>query len=80
MLCFISQYLPKEELYAPPLNIRILDKRNFGRMPMVGTHIIKSLKDFHVDPVLSPEEKAALKGDLLGVWWCWCVTSDFPPL
>lgn len=59
----MPQYLPKEELYAPPLNIRILDKRNFGRMPMVGTHIIKSLKDFHVDPVLSPEEKAALKGD-----------------
>ena len=29
---------------------------------MVGTHIIKSLKDFHVDPVLSPEQKAALKG------------------
>ena len=56
------QYLPKEELYAPPLNIRILDKRNFGRMPMVGTHIIKSLKDFHVEPVLSPEERAALKG------------------
>ena len=57
-----AQYLPKEELYAPPLNIRILDKRNFGRMPMVGTHIIKSLKDFHVEPVLSPEERAALKG------------------
>ena len=56
------QYLPKEELYAPPLNIRILDKRAFGRLPMVGTHIIKSHKDFFVDPCLSPEEKAALRG------------------
>ncbi len=29
---------------------------------MVGTHIIKSLRDHHVDPILSPEERAALKG------------------
>lgn len=58
------QFLPKEELYAPPVNIRILDKRSFGRLPMVGTHIIKSLKDFHVEPVLSPAERAALKGKL----------------
>ena len=57
------QYLPKEELYAPPLNIRILDKRSFGRQPMVGTHIIKSLKDFHVEPVLSSKEKAAVQGE-----------------
>ena len=63
VICFLFvQYLPKEELYSPPLNIRILDKRNFGRLPMVGTHIIKSLKDFHVSSVLTPEEKAALKG------------------
>ena len=59
---FHTQYLPKEELYAPPLNIRILDKRSFGRMPLVGTHIIKSLKDFHVEPVLSAEQKAAVQG------------------
>ena len=57
-----TQYLPKEELYAPPLNIRILDKRSFGRMPLVGTHIIKSLKDFHVDPVLSAEQREAVQG------------------
>ena len=57
-----TQYLPKEELYAPPLNIRILDKRSFGRMPLVGTHIIKSLKDFHVEPVLSAEQRAAVQG------------------
>ena len=44
------QLLPKEEKYAPPFNIRILDKRSFGREPMVGVHIIKSLDDFHVDP------------------------------
>ncbi len=29
---------------------------------MVGTHVVKSLKVFHVDPVLSPEQRAAIKG------------------
>ena len=56
------QYLPKEELYCPPLNIRILDKRTFGRLPMVGTNIVKSLKDFIVEPIMSAEQKAALRG------------------
>ena len=59
---FLPQYLPKEEVYAPPLNIRILDKRTFGRLPMVGTHIVKSLKDFHRDPVPSDAHKAAVQG------------------
>ncbi|XP_064383023.1 myoferlin-like isoform X2 [Halichondria panicea] len=54
-------YLPKEELYAPPLNIRILDKRSFGRLPMVGTNIIKSLKPFYVHPTLSATEMAAFQ-------------------
>jgi len=57
------RYLPKAELYAPPLNICILAKRSFGRQPMVGTHIIKSLKDFHVEPVLPSEQKAAVQGE-----------------
>ncbi len=42
--------MPKEERYAPPLNIKILDKRAFGQLPMVGTHIIKTLEDFVIDP------------------------------
>ena len=48
------QFLPKEDLYAPPLNIRVLDKRAFGRQPMVGTHVIGSLKDYYIDP--TPEK------------------------
>lgn len=61
----VTQELPKEDLYAPPLNIRIFDKRNFGftqYMPLVGIHIIKSLKDFRVDPDLSVEQEAADQG------------------
>ncbi|KAL5471556.1 hypothetical protein EMCRGX_G029681 [Ephydatia muelleri] len=42
--------LPKEQLHAPPLNIRIVEKRAFGRASMVGTHIIKSVKAFFVEP------------------------------
>ena len=38
--------LPKEELYTPPLNIRVRDNRQFGRKPMVGIHVIKSLEEF----------------------------------
>ena len=62
ILLMITQCLPREELYAPPLSIRIFDKRNFGRLPLVGTHIIKSLKDFHVKPDLSAEQNAAIQG------------------
>ena len=64
-MCVWLQYLPKEELYAPPLNLRILDKRSFGRLPLVGLHIIKSLRTFHVKPVMTEDEKAALTGSHL---------------
>lgn len=51
LICaFVMKLLPKEERYAPPFNIRILDKRSFGRQPTVGVHVIKCLDDFHVDP------------------------------
>lgn len=50
----MMKFLPKEDLYAPPLNIRVCDKRAFGRQPMVGTHVIGSLKSYYVDP--TPEK------------------------
>ena len=43
---FSLQMLPKEELYTPPLNIRVRDNRQFGRKPMVGVHVLKSLEKF----------------------------------
>lgn len=48
---FFDVYLPIEELYMPPLNIRLLDHRTFGLKPLVGTHTIQSLKDYRRDPV-----------------------------
>jgi hypothetical protein len=41
--------LPKEELYTPPLTIKILDHRNFGRKPTVGLHSIHSLAKYRID-------------------------------
>ena len=40
--------LPKEEIYIPPLTIKIIDHRNFGRKPLVGLHTIKSLNSYKV--------------------------------
>lgn len=42
--------LPKEDLYAPPMNIKVKDHRSFGRKPIVGFHVIKSLESFRCDP------------------------------
>ena len=42
--------LPKEDLYAPPMNIKVKDHRSFGRKPIVGFHVIKSLEQFRCDP------------------------------
>jgi hypothetical protein len=42
--------LPKEDLYAPPMNIKIKDHRSFGRKPIVGFNVIKSLEYFRCDP------------------------------
>ena len=50
-VCYI-QMLPKEELYMPPVNIRVRDHRQFGRRPTVGLHVLKSLEKFRIDPVM----------------------------
>jgi len=44
--------LPKEDYYIPPMNIKVRDHRSFGRKPIVGFHLIKSLESFHCDPTV----------------------------
>ena len=44
--------LPKDDIYTPPMNIKVKDYRSFGRKPIVGFHIIKSLEPFRCDPTL----------------------------
>ncbi|EDO36866.1 predicted protein, partial [Nematostella vectensis] len=49
-LFFFDVYLPKEELYTPPMNIKVRDNRSFGRRPIVGVHCINSLQPFRCEP------------------------------
>ena len=55
-ILFFDVMLPREELYMPPVNIRIRDHREFGRKPTVGIHVIKSLEQFRCKPLMVGEE------------------------
>lgn len=51
MLKFFDLELPVEEMYAPPITIRCVDCRSFGRYTLVGTHQITSIhKYMHRNP------------------------------
>ncbi|KFP17882.1 Dysferlin, partial [Egretta garzetta] len=47
---FMEVRLPKESLYSPPIVVKIIDNRPFGRRPVVGQCTIRSLEDFYCDP------------------------------
>lgn len=49
--------MPKEELYAPPLNIKVRDNRQFGRKPLVGVFVVKSLESFRCNPLPMDSEE-----------------------
>lgn len=42
----LPQDLPENELLHPPLNIRVVDCRAFGRYILVGSHAVSSLRRF----------------------------------
>uniref|UniRef100_A0A674AYD1 Myoferlin n=1 Tax=Salmo trutta TaxID=8032 RepID=A0A674AYD1_SALTR len=44
------QLLPKEEMYTPPIVLKVIDHRPFGRKPVVGQCTIDSLDEFRCDP------------------------------
>lgn len=50
------QFLPKEELYMPPLVIKVIDHRQFGRKPVVGQCTIDHLDRFRCDPYSGKED------------------------
>ncbi|XP_053469548.1 otoferlin isoform X2 [Ictalurus furcatus] len=57
--------LPENELLHPPLNIRVVDCRAFGRYTLVGSHAISSLRRFIYMP---PDKRAnnwANTGDIV---------------
>uniref|UniRef100_A0A8C3Q006 Dysferlin n=1 Tax=Chrysolophus pictus TaxID=9089 RepID=A0A8C3Q006_CHRPC len=47
---FMEVRLPSESLYSPPIIIKIIDNRPFGRRPVVGQCTIRSLEEFYCDP------------------------------
>ncbi len=48
-LIYFDTMIPSEEKYAPPLSFKIVDHRNFGRKPIVGRHVIKTLAKYRVN-------------------------------
>uniref|UniRef100_A0A287DG32 Myoferlin n=1 Tax=Ictidomys tridecemlineatus TaxID=43179 RepID=A0A287DG32_ICTTR len=53
---FDPQFLPKDELYMPPLVIKVIDHRQFGRKPVVGQCTIDHLDRFRCDPYAGKED------------------------
>uniref|UniRef100_A0A8C7F3H9 Dysferlin, limb girdle muscular dystrophy 2B (autosomal recessive) n=1 Tax=Oncorhynchus kisutch TaxID=8019 RepID=A0A8C7F3H9_ONCKI len=54
---FIDVRLPCEELYMPPIILKIIDNRQFGRKPVVGQCTIRNLEDYRCTPEEEGEEE-----------------------
>ena len=48
---FLDIELPEQEMYCPPLSIRVVDCRSFGRFTLVGNHTSPSIHKFLYHPV-----------------------------
>uniref|UniRef100_A0AAQ5YT86 Myoferlin like n=1 Tax=Amphiprion ocellaris TaxID=80972 RepID=A0AAQ5YT86_AMPOC len=63
--------LPKEEMYTPPIVLKVIDHRPFGRKPVVGQCTIDCLEDFRCDPYrLNNEVEACMSAR--GIHTCIC--------
>ncbi|XP_030193496.1 dysferlin isoform X9 [Gadus morhua] len=60
----IDVRLPVEELYMPPIVIKVIDNRQFGRKPVVGQCTIRCLDDFRCEPQEELEEQEEETGDM----------------
>jgi hypothetical protein len=56
--CNLMQELPEQELYRPPLTIRAVDCRSFGRYTLVGTHMINSIHRYMYVPMTKRDREA----------------------
>ena len=43
----------------PPVNIKVRDHRTFGRKPVIGRHVIKSI-DFDAPPAVEPAAEPSM--------------------
>ncbi|XP_053367599.1 myoferlin-like [Clarias gariepinus] len=50
--------LPQEEMYTPPIVLKVIDHRTFGRKPVVGQCTIDSLEEYRCDPYSAVAEVA----------------------
>ncbi|XP_024146502.1 otoferlin isoform X11 [Oryzias melastigma] len=57
--------LPENELLHPPLNIRVVDCRAFGRYILVGSHAVSSLRRFIYSPPDKTSNNWASAGDVV---------------
>ncbi|XP_015201883.2 myoferlin isoform X1 [Lepisosteus oculatus] len=57
-LLFLKVLLPKEEMYTPPIILKVIDHRPFGRKPVVGQCTISTLEEFRCDPYTAKPELA----------------------
>ena len=51
----------QQEIYCPPLTIRVVDCRSFGRFTLVGTHVINSIHKFLYQPITKRDREAEEK-------------------
>lgn len=58
-ILFMKVLLPKEEMYVPPVIIKVIDNRPFGRKPVVGQCTIDTLENFRCDPYAARMDDAA---------------------
>ncbi|XP_040293899.1 myoferlin isoform X6 [Bufo bufo] len=56
---FMKVLIPKEEMYVPPIIIKVIDHRPFGRKPVVGQCTIDTLEQFRCDPYAAQMDYAA---------------------
>ncbi|CAH0402078.1 unnamed protein product [Chilo suppressalis] len=54
---FVDVELPDQDLYRPPLTIRVVDCRSFGRITLVGTHTINSIHKYIYTPMSKREKE-----------------------
>uniref|UniRef100_A0A671LWU1 Myoferlin-like n=1 Tax=Sinocyclocheilus anshuiensis TaxID=1608454 RepID=A0A671LWU1_9TELE len=66
---FLKVLLPKDEIYTPPIVLKVIDHRPFGRKPVVGQCTINSLEEFRCDPYISTTEVAMSAKEDTVDWW-----------
>ncbi|KAE8605652.1 hypothetical protein XENTR_v10015261 [Xenopus tropicalis] len=57
--------LPENELLHPPLNIRVVDCRAFGRYTLVGSHAVSSLRRFIYRPPDKNSQQWTTAGEIV---------------